>query len=80
MRQQHLAGEKCFIDYCGPTVPVISPETGECWQWQQASVFTYPCIHCAVQIFPLASDPDVGFIHSPTIPCGAFILAKRFLQ
>ncbi|WP_445335788.1 hypothetical protein ACSR9H_04230 [Citrobacter koseri] len=22
MRQQHLAGEKCFIDYCGPTVPV----------------------------------------------------------
>ena len=32
MRQQHLAGEKCFIDYCGPTVPVISPETSECRQ------------------------------------------------
>lgn len=30
MRQQHLAGEKCFIDYCGPTVAVISPDTGEC--------------------------------------------------
>jgi Transposase and inactivated derivatives len=36
MRQQHLAGEKCFIDYCGPTVPVISPETGEC---RQAQIF-----------------------------------------
>lgn len=36
MCQQHLAGEKCFIDYCGPTVPVISPETGEC---RQAQIF-----------------------------------------
>ena len=23
MRQIHLAGEKLFVDYCGPTVPVI---------------------------------------------------------
>ena len=30
MRQQHLAGEKCFIDYCGSTVPVISPKIDEC--------------------------------------------------
>jgi transposase len=29
MRQQHTAGEKCFIDYCGQTVPVISVTTGE---------------------------------------------------
>ena len=29
MRQQHPAGEKLFIDYCGPTVPVVSPTTGE---------------------------------------------------
>lgn len=36
MRQQHLAGEKLFIDYCGPTVPVISAETGEC---RQAQIF-----------------------------------------
>ncbi|RAY95964.1 IS21 family transposase [Enterobacter cloacae] len=36
MRQQHLAGEKCFIDYCGPTVPVISAETGE---YRQAQIF-----------------------------------------
>ena len=29
MRQQHQAGEKLFIDYCGPTVPVIDGMTGE---------------------------------------------------
>jgi transposase len=34
MRQQHLAGEKLFIDYCGPTVPVVSPATGEITQAQ----------------------------------------------
>jgi transposase len=27
--QQHLAGDKLFIDYCGPTVPIVNPETGE---------------------------------------------------
>ena len=29
MRQQHRAGEKLFIDYCGPTVPFIDSATGE---------------------------------------------------
>ena len=29
MRQVHKAGEKTFIDYAGPTVPVINPDTGE---------------------------------------------------
>ena len=29
MRQSHRAGEKCFVDYCGHTVPIINPETGE---------------------------------------------------
>lgn len=29
MRQTHRAGEKLFIDYAGPTVPLIDPETGE---------------------------------------------------
>ncbi|WP_339755131.1 IS21 family transposase [uncultured Marinobacter sp.] len=47
MRQQHKAGEKCFVDYCGPTVPVISPSTGEIRQVQVfvavlgASNYTY---------------------------------------
>ena len=29
MRQLHRAGEKLFIDYCGPTVPVVDAATGE---------------------------------------------------
>jgi len=29
MRQLHKAGEKCFVDYCGPTVPVVCAATGE---------------------------------------------------
>lgn len=29
MRQTHRAGEKLFIDYCGPTLEVIDPATGE---------------------------------------------------
>ena len=29
MRQIHKAGEKCFVDYCGPTVPIICGATGE---------------------------------------------------
>lgn len=27
--QIHRAGEKVFIDYCGPTIDIIDPETGE---------------------------------------------------
>jgi len=29
MRQLHKAGEKCFVDYCGPTVPIVCAATGE---------------------------------------------------
>jgi len=29
MRQTHLAGEKLFVDYCGPTLDVVNPDTGE---------------------------------------------------
>jgi len=29
MRQTHRAGEKLFVDYAGPTVPIINPITGE---------------------------------------------------
>ena len=35
MRQIHK-GEKLFIDYCGPTVPIVSPTTGEV---RQAQIF-----------------------------------------
>ena len=36
MRQLHRAGEKLFIDYCGPTVPIVDGATGEL---SQAQVF-----------------------------------------
>jgi transposase len=29
MRQTHVYGEKLFIDYCGPTIPIVNPDTGE---------------------------------------------------
>ena len=29
MRQVHVAGEKLFVDYAGPTVPLIDPGSGE---------------------------------------------------
>jgi transposase len=36
MRQVHRAGEKLFVDYCGPTMEVVNPDTGE---YRQAQVF-----------------------------------------
>ena len=36
LRQTHAAGEKLFVDYAGPTVPVTDPMTGEI---QQAAIF-----------------------------------------
>lgn len=36
MRQSHRPGEKLFVDYCGPTVAVVNPDTGE---ERQAQVF-----------------------------------------
>jgi len=47
MRQVHRAGEKCFIDYAGQTVPVIERTTGEVHEAQifvavlGASNYTY---------------------------------------
>ena len=29
MRQEHRAGEKMFVDYCGQTLPIVDPATGE---------------------------------------------------
>ena len=29
LRQEHLAGEKLFIDYAGQTIPILNPDTGQ---------------------------------------------------
>lgn len=36
MRQTHLAGEKAFVDYAGPTIGIVNPVTGEV---REAQVF-----------------------------------------
>jgi len=49
MRQIHRAGEKLFVDYCGPTMPVVNPDTGEVRTAQVfvavlgASNYTFAC-------------------------------------
>ena len=49
MRQWHRAGEKLFVDYCGPTLPIVNPDTGELRQAQVfvavlgASNYTFAC-------------------------------------
>jgi transposase len=49
MRQIHRAGEKLFIDYCGPRVPILNPDTGEIREAQifvavlGASNYTFAC-------------------------------------
>jgi len=47
MRQEHRAGEKVFLDFAGPTIPITDPETGMVGQAQLfvavlgASNYTY---------------------------------------
>lgn len=49
MRQCHTAGEKLFIDYAGPTVGIVNPDTGELRRAHifvavlGASNYTYAC-------------------------------------
>jgi len=49
MRQVHKAGEKCFIDFCGPTVDLVCAKTGEVSSVQifvavlGASNYTFAC-------------------------------------
>ncbi|AAM86272.1 hypothetical [Yersinia pestis KIM10+] len=37
-------------------------------------------VHCAVQIFPLVFNFDVGFVHSPSAHHGALMSTKGFIQ
>lgn len=49
MRQIHRAGEKLFVDYCGPAMSVVNPDTGEIREAQifvavlGASNYTFAC-------------------------------------
>jgi transposase len=34
MRFEYVAGERMFVDFCGDTLPITDPATGEIWQAQ----------------------------------------------
>ena len=34
MRFEYIAGERMFVDFCGDTLPITDPNTGEIWQAQ----------------------------------------------
>lgn len=66
MRQEHKAGEKCFVDYAGITIPVVDPKTGEVSQAEVfvaalgASNFTY----CEAQPSQAMKHWIEGHIHA----------------
>ena len=49
-------GEKLFIDYSGPTVPIVSPTTGEV---RQAQVFV------AASVCPTATFAEATWLSLP---------------
>jgi len=55
MRQHHRAGEKLFIDYCGPTVDIIDGTTGEV---RKAQVFV--AVLGCFQLYLRGSHLDPG--------------------
>lgn len=56
MRRTHVAGERAFVDYAGPTVGILHPETGEIRKAQifvgilGASNYTYAEAHWSQQL------------------------------
>ena len=53
MRQVHTAGEKVFVDYCGPTIPIVNAHDGSFINAQifvavlGASNYTFACAHAS---------------------------------
>ena len=66
MRLDHRAGEKAYIDYAGPKVAYIDPETGEVLQ---ASVFVAVLgassyIYCEAQTSQDLENWTAGHVHA----------------
>lgn len=62
MRQLHVVGEKCFVDYAGSTVPIVNAVTGE---YDKAQIFVavlgasgYTYAHASL------SQTEADWIHS----------------
>jgi transposase len=71
LRQEHLAGEKLFVDYAGATVPIIDSKTGEV---QEASIF--------VAVLGASSYTYAEATWKQDLPCwiGSHIRALEFFQ
>jgi transposase len=69
MRQHHVAGEKLFLDFAGPTVPITDPATGVV---TQAQLFVAVC--------GASSYTYVEVVRSQTLPdwCAAHVRALGF--
>lgn len=53
MRQVHKAGEKLFIDYCGPTMDIVDPDSGEI---RTAQIFVATM---GLQVTPMLKQPGL---------------------
>jgi len=62
MRQVHVAGEKCFVDYAGTTVPIVNRATGE---YDDAQIF-FAVLGASGYTFAHASlsQTEADWIHS----------------
>ena len=67
MRQEHRAGEKCFVDWAGQTVPIVDPGTGEIALEAQIFVATLGASsHTYAEAFPSQELEHwiAGHVHS----------------
>jgi len=58
MRQEHRAGEKLFVDYAGPTMPIIDRQTGEIRQAQIFVAVLGASSYCFVEATLTQTLPD----------------------
>ncbi|MBA3583159.1 MAG: IS21 family transposase [Gemmatimonadetes bacterium] len=67
MRQEHKAGERCFVDWAGQTMPIIDPATGE--RSFEAQIFVAvlgASSHTYAEAFPSQELPHwiAGHVHA----------------
>jgi len=74
MRQVHMAGEKCFSDFAGQTLPIVDPHTGEISQAHLFvcslgfSSYTYAEAHPSEQLPCWIAGHVNAFAHLDAVP------------
>ncbi len=77
MRQTHLAGEKLFVDYCGPTLDVINPDTGEVRTRRTGSKPMSRPFRSLVAYLNLSS-PIIYYVKLHIINCTAYSQSRSY--